>query len=187
MKTSIMFCLLGILWFGCSHSSVGPNPNLTANTAKYKLPEVNSLAQSYGKGLRLMLASSENVNPDGTSDTWSFQYSDTSMSPESYWFHCKSNVVGFDSTSPTGVGTGFIDNRSWFNSDSALGIAERNGGSQFRAQNPRYTIVASVGIPVVPNPTTQWYIAYQSTENPATRLLMWIDANTGQVNIGNTK
>ncbi len=180
MKASIMFCFLGMFWFGCSHSSVGPNPNPASYTAKYRLAEANSVAESYGKGLQLMSVSSRNVNPDGTSDTWSFQYSDTLIPPTSYVFHCKSGVVGFDSACPTGVGAGHIT-QSWFNSDSALSIAEHNGGSQFRAQNPRYTIVASVGIPVVPNPRTEWYIAYQSNDNYSNFLMLRIDANSGEV------
>ena len=186
MKTSIMFCLVGILCYGCSHSSVGPNPNPVSNTAKYKLADANSLAESYNKGLRLMLVVSNTVSSNGSSDNWQFQYSDTAMPPTSYWFHCKNGVVGFDSTCPTGVGTGFIDHKSWFNSDSAFDIAAENGGSQFIAQNPHYTIVASVGIPVAPNPTTQWYIAYQATDNPNI-LRMRIDASTGQVFPMNTK
>lgn len=187
MKTSVMLFCLSVLCFGCNQSSVGPGPNPEENTAKYKLSDVNSLAGSYGKGLRLMSVSSRDVKPNGTSNTWSFQYFDTSVPPTSYWFHCNSNVVGFDSTCPTGVGTGFIDNRSWFNSDSALSIAEKNGGSDFRAQNPHYTIIASVGIPVVPDPATEWYIAYQSTDNLPKGLYMRIDAHSGEVYLMNAK
>ncbi len=181
MKVSIMFCLFGIFSFGCSHNSLGPNPNPVANTAKYKLADANSLAASYGKGLRLMSVYSQNVNHHGTSDKWNFQYSDTSMPPTSYVFHCISEIVGFDSTCPTGVGSGFIENESWFNSDSALAIAEENGGSEFRAQNPHYTITASIGIPVVPNPRTEWYVTYQSSDIYSNFLMLRIDANTGAI------
>ncbi len=181
MKTTMMVCLLSVLWFGCSHNPIAPNANPEQNTARYKLRIMDSLAQSYSKGLQLMLVVSDNVKPNGSSDTWEFQYSDTAMPSTSYWFHCKDGVVGFDSTSPTGVGTGYIDDTNWFNSDSALSIAAQNGGSQFIVQNPHYTITASVGIPVVPNPTTQWYISYQSSDNPANVLRMRIDASSGQV------
>ena len=181
MKTTVMACLLSILWFGCSHNPVSPSPNPEQNTAKYKLGDVDSLAASYGKGLQLMSVSSRNVNQNGTSDTWSFQFSDTSTPPTSYLFHCKSGDVGFDSTCPTGVGSGFIRNKGWFNSDSALAIAEQNGGSQFRAQNPHFTIMASVGIAVVPNPRTEWDITYQSNDSYSSLLVLRIDAITGAI------
>ena len=180
MKTSIVLCILGILWFGCSQSPVGPIPDPARNTAKYKLADVDSLAESYGKGLQLVSVTGRNVNTDGTSDTWLFQYSDTSMPQTGYLFHCKSGVVGFDSTSATGVGAGFI-NRSWFNSDSALSIAEQNGGSQFRAQNPHHTILASLRIIAVPNPRMMWEITYQSNDSYSSLLVIRIDAISGAI------
>jgi hypothetical protein len=181
MKLTITCCLFGILWFGCSHSSVGPNSDPLPNTAKYKLADVNSLAVSYGKGLRLMSIHGDNINSNGTSSRWTFQYSDTSMPPTSYLFHSISGAVGFDSTRPTGVGSGFIETKSWFNSDSALAIAEKSGGSEFRAQNPHYTITASIGIPVVPNPRTMWYVTYQSSDVYSSFLMLSIDANSGAI------
>ncbi len=179
MKTSIMFCCLGILWFGCSHSSVGPIPNPVPNTAKYKLADVNSMAESYGKGLRLMIVASHQVNIDGTSDQWQYVYADTAAPHPTYWFHANANGVVLDSISAALIGPGIIY-QNWFNSDSALGIAEQSGGSQFRAQNPHYTVVASLGEPIVPNPKAYWHVTYQSTDSPSTILELSIDAISGQ-------
>lgn len=182
MRTLITFCFLSILCFGCEESSVGPvpGPAPVINTAAYKLEAVDSLAKSYHKGLRLMTVSSQTVNPYGTSDTWLYQYSDTSMPPTSYWFHSSFNMVRFDSTHPTGVGPGCIT-QHWFNSDSALYISEQNGGSGFRSANPHYAISASVGIPVVPNPRICWYVTYRSVDDNTKSLMLTIDAASGGV------
>jgi hypothetical protein len=185
LKTLTVMCLLGILCIGCNHSSVEtepnpiPNPVPAPNTAAYKLADIDLLAGSYGKGLRLMSVWSQDVHLDGTSGTWNYNYSDTLFPPTSYCFHSTFNSVKFDSTRPTGTGAGFISH-NWLNSDSALMIAEQNGGSLFRTQNPHYKIAASVGIPVVPNAKTCWYITYQSIDN-TNSLMLRIDANSGVV------
>ena len=179
MKTSIMYCLVGILFLGCSHNSVGPGPNPSPNTAKYKLADVNSLAESHGSGLRLMIVSSDQVNIDGTSDQWQYVYADTASPHSTYWFHANASGVVFDSTTGTLIGPAIIY-QNWFNSDSALTIAEQNGGSQFRAQNPHYTLAASLGEPIVPNPKPYWHVTYQSTDNQSHILELSIDAMSGQ-------
>ena len=181
LKTSTIICLLGIFCVGCNRNSVEPgtNPAPAPNTAIYKLDDVDLLASSYGKGLRLMSVWSQDVNPDGMSGTWNYIYSDNLFPPTSYLFHSTSSTVKFDNTRPTGVGAGFISHH-WCNSDLALFIAEQNGGIQFRNQNPHYRIIASVGIPVVPNPKTFWYINYQSIDN-SNSLILDIDANSGVV------
>lgn len=180
MRASILLSILGILLSGCSHSSVGPGTNIEENTARYKLSDVNALAESYGRGLELISVLSTNVSTDGTSGEWSYQYSDTSVPPTAYAFHCKNGAVGFDSAYTTDVGEGFI-NRGWFNSDSALSIAEQNGGSEFRAQNPHNTILASLRDLTGPDPTTMWEIAYQSNDSYLSLLVIRIDAISGAI------
>ena len=178
MKTITLVGLLGGLCFGCNHNSMGPAMNPAPNTAAERLGDVEILAQSYGKGLRLMTIMSKDVKPDGTSELWQYQYVDGSMPPSAYWFHSTSSTVAYDSSSALGVGSAVI-NHTWFNSDSGLSIAERNGGFQFRSANPHYTITASVGEPVVPNPTTNWWITYRSKDDDTKLLMFTIDANTG--------
>jgi hypothetical protein len=180
MKMPVLLCSLGILTFECKDGTVGPGPSPRAMTAAYKLSEVDSLAESHAKGLRLMTVISRDVSTDGKSDAWGYMYVDTAIPRNSYWFHSTSTTVVFDSNSATGVGSAVITHR-WFDSDSALVIAERNGGSQFRGQNPQYTISASVGEPVVPNPTASWWITYRSKADNTKLLLLAIDANTGLV------
>ena len=127
LKPSTIVCLLCILCVGCNRNSVEPvsNPIPTPNSAMYKLGDVDLLASSYGKGLRLMSVWSHDVNPDGMSGTWNYDYSDNLFPPTSYVFRSTSSTVEFNSTHPTGVGAGFISH-NWCNSDLALFIAEQN-------------------------------------------------------------
>lgn len=178
MKTVIVISLLALLSCGCNETSVSPGPNLLAHSAKDRLAEVNSLAESLGKGLRLLVVSSQDIRIDGTSDSWQYRYVDTSNL--SYWFHASSSAVALDSTSSTGVGAAFITH-PWFNSDSALFVAELNGGAQFRQQNSNYLIVGSIGEPVIPNATTTWWIGYRSKDDKSKSLYLAIDAMTGTV------
>jgi hypothetical protein len=182
MKILTLVGLLAILSFGCSHDSVGPVPIPAPLTAAEKLAEVNSLAQSFGVGLRLMAVISNNVKPDGTCDLWQYQYVDTLMPPRVHWFHSTSLGVVYDSSSALQVGNAVITGR-WFNSDSAMIIAEQNGGLGFRSANPRYTIAAALGQPVVPNATTTWYVTYRATDDSSRLLLLAIDANSGVVTL----
>lgn len=182
MRTLIIVGLLSILLAGCKHDSVGPTPNPTPITATEKLSGVQSAAQLYRKGLRLMTIQSKDVKPDGTSELWQYQYVDTSMPPSAYWFHATSSTVVFDSNSPVGFGSAIITHR-WFDSDSALSIAEQNGGTQCRSSHPHYTIEAFVGEPVVPKSTTGWWITYRFKDDNSKLLILGIDANTGTVTI----
>ena len=182
MKASVLFCILGIVLFGCSESPVGPDPPAAPNTAASLFPDVNLLAKSYNKGLRLLTVSSTQVYVDGASGVWHYQYVDTTAPFETYWFHANSSGIGFDSNSTFAVGVAPITH-GWFNSDSAMHIAERNGGSQFRTDNPNYTITAGLGEPVAPDRTTTWWITYRSADDHSVSLLLGIDATTGAVNL----
>jgi hypothetical protein len=178
----MIICFLSLLCSACDYGTFAPGSGTAANSAKDKLEEVNSLAQSYGKGLRLMTVSSQEVRIDGTSDVWQYIYAGGSLLQTSYWFHSGAGMIAFDSNSATGVGSAAITHH-WCNSDSAMFIAERNGGSQFRNQNPRCSITAGVGEPVVPNPATTWWITYRSKDDRSRSLTLGIDANTGVVTL----
>ncbi|HUI31615.1 MAG TPA: hypothetical protein VLX91_15500 [Candidatus Acidoferrales bacterium] len=182
MRGLIMLCCFAILLFGCSHTSVGPSPNAPANTAMYKLAYVNSLAGSYGKGLQLVIVENGTggVNTDGTSEEWLYAYVATSTPHATYWFHANEGGVAYDSTGAALPGMGII-NQTWFNSDSALAVAEKNGGSQFRTQNPHCIIMAALGEAVVPNPKAFWYVSYYSTDNKTVFVQINVDASSGEV------
>ena len=76
------------------------------------------------------------VNIDGTSSEWQVTFeTDTAMPHTTYWFHAGARRRVFDSTTATLIGSGIIY-QTWFNSDSALTIAEgtavRSSGRRIR-------------------------------------------------------
>jgi hypothetical protein len=178
MINSALF-ILGCLCVACDQASINQVPveRHQAITAAFKFASVDSLAQSYGQGLRLSSIRSSDVNTNGTSAIWQYEY--LASAPFTYCFHSTFESVDFDSTSPARLGVTFISH-GWFNSDVALNIAEKNGGSDFRSQNPRFSITAILAQPLVPNARTYWYITYRSSDNPS-QVNLAIDAVTGTV------
>ncbi len=180
MKHLILPCILALALIGCSHSTEPPLS--IPSTAKSKLDDIDSLAQTFKQGMRLMSVSSRNVNSGGGASTWQYAYvyPDTTMPPKLYWFHADADGVGFDSISLMGLGSAVITSL-WFNRDSALLIAEQNGGAKFRSDNTDYVIVASVGEPLVPDLRTYWNVSYYSNSDNNRFLMFRIDAGTGVV------
>ncbi len=176
--------LVCILSIGCNNGDSIPVPieGPGGITAAYSMARVDLLANSLDKGLRLMVVRSEEVNCDGTSAIWYYEYIGTAetMPPPTYCFHATYFSVAFDSNSILKVGAAVITH-SWFNSNEALNIAEKNGGSNFRAQNPNCTIEACLGQPVVPNAITSWCVTYHSKTDNSKLLSLIIDANTGAI------
>lgn len=171
--------LVGFL-FGCDFGLEGPSLDPNSITAKQRLDDVMTLAKSHKETLALWTVVGEDVTTGGTSGTWRYLFADMSQPGPEYWFHATAFEVAFDSTTPMPEGAARITHR-WFDSDSALLLAERNGGSQFRNTYPRCTINASVGEPLVPNATTIWWVSYKSQDDRSGFLTMAIDANTGAV------
>ena len=171
--------VFAILLIACDQGSINdvPRERDQAITAAFKFPAVDSLARSYSAGLRLLTIHSSNVNFDGTSAIWIYEYLGTT--PSIYCFHSIFHAVVFDSISPVRDGVAIISH-SWFNTDVALAIAEANGGSDFRSRNPSFSITAFLTQPLVPNANTYWYITYRSGKDPS-RVNLQIDAVSGKV------
>lgn len=150
-------------------------------TAAYNFSAVESLISTYYDGLLLLSIKSDNVDYDGYAKKWCFVYSSGGIAVD-YIFHSTYYDVGFDSTTVEIIGIGYIS-RTWFNSDKALGIAEENGGKDFRMKNPDYSIKASLSEPVIPNSTTYWYVTYRSKSDKTKSLMLGINANTGEVTL----
>jgi hypothetical protein len=184
MRRSSVFVTACVLCLGCKDDSVNRLPIESEGkiTAAYKMADVSTLANSYSKGLRLISVSSEVVGPDGTSPLWRYEYVVTPppTPPATYCFHSTYSTVAFDSNSTYRVGSAIVTH-TWFDSNVALTISEDNGGRQFRAQNQNSTITAGLGEPVVPNPTTYWWITYRAKEDKSKSLTLGIDANTGLI------
>ena len=152
--------------------------NISANN---RFADVRKLAQSVDSTLKLIIIWSRNVNEDGLASSWIFSYGTPNPPPTYYYFTATFDSVRMDSVSGGGlVGAAFITH-AWMNSNAALEIAETNGGQGFRSANPGYAIGASLGEPVVPSPSTCWYLTYRSTMDPDKYLNVTIDATMGYV------
>lgn len=170
--------MIGLIVIGCSQST--EPPLAVPLTAREQLGSVDSFAQSYQTGLLLVTVQAGNVSADGIASTWGYGYMSTSADSglRVYWFHPAPAGVVFDSISPLPVGISPLS-ATWFDSDSALSVAELNGGSIFRKNNPDYSISAAVSEPVVPNSTPAWYVYYRSGNDKTKFLQFNIDAVTG--------
>lgn len=153
------------------------------NTAAYRLASVDSLAETYANGLLLTSVRSDGLKYDGRAEKWIYLYVNPAGIPRDnsmYWFHADSVGVSLDSTSAVYIGSAVIY-AAWFNSDSALSIAEQNGGSHFRSENPNYTIQAAVGGCDCPYIETDWWITYRSRDDKSKFFSLTIDATTSAV------
>jgi hypothetical protein len=82
----------------------------------------------------------------------------------------------YDSSSKLILVGSAIFTEPWIDSDSALALAEQQGGQSFRINNPFYKIKAALGEPVVPYATPRWYITYVSFDNPDSIFSVNLDA-----------
>jgi hypothetical protein len=183
MKNAIIVLIFSLLLYACKDKSTDSSPSSQVISADQRNSAVYTYANSYHAGLRLLSISTKSIGIDGKASQWLYCYVDTSFGEHpTYYFHATANEIGFDSTTQLLIGPSVITLR-WFDSDSALVIAELNGGSQYRTQNPNTTITASLGQSLSPNPVTSWWIIYQGG---SIVLGLRIDANTGTV-LGRTR
>lgn len=179
MRTYFFALLLGGAMLGCGHPS-GPSSGIpNPGTAAGRFPSIDSLAKSVNPSLRLMVVRSDKVMPDGFSRVWYYAYGNTENNTGLYWFHSNSKGIGFDSISEMQPGIGLVTH-DWCNSDSAMGVAEREGGADFRDGNSPCTVTASLGELAVTDRITRWWIIYRSRENPK-GLMFAINASTGRL------
>ena len=145
--------------------------------ARHNKSALDSLAHKINPSAVLMNVKSDSLLPGGTSLKWTYQYeAGSGINAVYYYFHADSDSAAFDSLSVYILLGITVISKPWIDSDSALAIAEIQGGETFRQSNPHYKIKASLAEPVVPNHKPEWYIEYISTDNPAVYLSLIIDA-----------
>ena len=145
-------------------------------TAKYKKDIVDSVAKEVDSSALLLIIKSDSVFIDGTSLSWSYQY--LGESEVNYFFHSTLDSVIYDSLNKISV-YGLSDIWvPWIDSDSALFIAENQGGKEFRNRNPHYKIETMLTQPRVGAPIFEpiWYIHYRLLDNPDSTFSININA-----------
>jgi hypothetical protein len=179
MKLNVMILSIIFFFLNCASPTQVSIEGENGITAKYKCDAVEHLVLSSDSTLKLMSVETNAMNVDGTSKSWSFIYVKTASSYKWYYFTATFDSVILDSISnPNGVGAAIIT-QAWVNSFVAANIAESMGGKAFRSSNHDYSIIASVGEAVVPNPIISWYILYRSNIDRSIYKTFNIDARIG--------
>jgi hypothetical protein len=147
------------------------------NTANYYIPQIDSIALSLGSTVRMLFINSDTISTDGTSYSWRYEAID--WTPErwiNYFFHTKGNSVVYDSLNTLRVAGLFVIYIPWVDSDSAMAMADRQGGKSFRNNNPNYKIKASLYMLSFPPFIPIWTFSYFSFDNAANNITLNIDA-----------
>jgi len=170
MKNISLSIILVMLLYCCE-------TNAQSLTARYDLPRIIPVAKSIDSSALLISINSDSLLKDGTSLVWHYQYED-GIKNVNYFFHSTGDSVFYDSTNSNfSLALNYIWVK-WIDSDSALIIAEEQGGKEFRNGNPHYRVEASLkqlsyGAPLF---DPRWYVTYRSLDNPDSVLFMNIDA-----------
>lgn len=151
-------------------------------TAKYNKHKVDSLVNTINPDAKLRWITSDSVSIKGTSLSWNYWYGYFSEEVHTnYFFHATLDSVVYDSLNHLApLGIMYIDTL-WFDSDTALALAENQGGVDFRNHHTGFKIIASLGKPLVPNSTNRWYIQYISLDDHSDRLHFNLDATASTV------
>ena len=138
MKVVKITFIFLIFYLACQRNTNPLSPPLNNGeriTAAYNLSGVESLAKSYSDDLRLLSIICYNIDYDGYTKKWRYIYSAGGIAVD-YYFHSTYYGAEFDSTSTDQYDGPVFITKQWFNSNVALNIAEKNGGKDFRIQNP---------------------------------------------------
>ncbi len=147
-------------------------------TANFYYHKADSIAHSLlAEPYFLIILRSDSVDSNGKSEYWQYTFQDND---QCITMHFTTDSVSYE-TGPPWTGSSQIDNE-WINSDSALAIAEKDGGKEFRASFPEHTIEANLGKDSALG-KSEWEIVYESTAFSNVELTYFINALTGLVRI----
>jgi hypothetical protein len=151
-------------------------------TASHNKAIVDSLVQQLNPDAKLLVIKSDSVFNDGTAMSWFYHYVAYSNSIVSnYYLHTTFDSAVYDNMNGQLIDGPMIISEPWIDSDSALAIAERQGGIEFRNNHPNYKIRASLGQALIPSSVPEWHIYYVSLLNPADELFINVDANLSNI------
>lgn len=169
MKSSfaVFLLLLGTITYGQKIS------------ANFNFKSVDSLLRIMEEKAEVFSIQSENVDTNGASEKWAYWYLSQLINTHPiYVFSVTPNSVQFDSLwNNFNLDGPMIITEKWIDSDSALSLAEQNGGKNFRRLHPNSKITAHLGQALVPNSQPHWSIKYISADNTNETLLLFIKAS----------
>lgn len=141
-------------------------------SAQYYYQRADSIANSLLDEINHIILKSEDVDTLGRSDYWIYAYQNLYM-----YFSADSQVI--DTTFGEWTGSSFIQ-KGWFDSDSAVHIAEENGGREFRRLFSDYKIFMDLGHDSA-SPWTTWWIIYSSATDKKSKIDLTINALNGTI------
>lgn len=172
MKSARILLLMSVV---CALCPAHADERLRAN---YFYQQADSMAQiHFNAPYDLVVLRSDTIDQTGTSACWKaiFQNEEKTLI-----FYFQNGHLSTAVHPCCLLGNAVIGSSGWIDSDSALAIAEKNGGERFRSHFPRYTISAELGgesgYPVI-----EWRIIYQSLLFSGTRLTVSVKAYTGDI------
>jgi Secretion system C-terminal sorting domain len=150
-------------------------------TAKFMIKSVDSLAVSLDSNAILAGVHCSDIDTTGKSNLWKYVYYSwnnlTKLPKNAYYFTAQNNHVVFDSLHPIYLGVYTLVNQ-WIDSDSAMSVSQRIGGSDIRRRFPTCTIAAYLyhytSYPFI----DMWNIDYKCSDSTRTII---INATTGVV------
>ena len=147
-------------------------------TIKSLLHTVDSLALARDSSSQLAVIECSDIDTSGKASAWTCIY--YALPDSDYWFVAQGGAVSFDHSTAYGIGT-YVLSYYWMDSDSALLIAERSGGSDIRRRYPTATLSAVLRQYPSPPFWTLWLISYHCPDSVRT---LRVDATTGTIVTG---
>ena len=156
----LKYAKIGEQKYGDVNYFIGNDEKITAATG---LLLADSLINTLIDSSSLMSISTSNVSTFGKSQTWHYSYNNQD-SDELYFLSCNAETVWIDSISTKEwLGVMNIDGL-WIDSDSAMAIAESQGGRDFRENHENYKIEIYLYKPLIPYSYVEWNIIYRDRE-----------------------
>jgi hypothetical protein len=150
-------------------------------TARHLLAAADSLSVTLANDAQLASVASTQLDTTGKGGAWSYVYYSFNTNPldsKRYTVIAENEYVScHDSGGPPGYGAFVLMNR-WMDSDSALLIAQRAGGSDMPRRFPECIIRADLIQEPAPPFRTEWLISYMGKD---TTRRVDINAATGDV------
>ena len=139
---------------------------MTAGSLKTVL---DSLAVTFATDAKLALVTCSDVDTVGKSSVWRYVYFSFDSSKE-YHFLAQNYHAIFDTSRGMRIGIGVL-NVPWIDSDSALSVAQRKGGSDIRRRFPTCSITATLVRYISPPFLCYWRIDYICSDSTRTALI----------------
>jgi len=149
-------------------------------TASHNKAIADSLMLQINPDAQLLVIKSDSVFSDGTALSWFYQYMSLYGN---YFLHTTFASAAYDSMNEKILDGPMIITEPWIDSDSALAIAEKQGGEEFRNNHPSYKIRAMLGQALIPSSVPEWHIYYVSLINPDDELFINVDANLSNIDV----